>query len=192
MSTVTQYNDAERQLQPYLRAHERLLWAGRPDPGVHFTGRDAFLVPFSLMWGGFAIVWEVAAIVSPHGGGVLFALWGVPFVVIGLYFIFGRFVVKHRRKLTTAYGITDRRAIVATGARSVNDSPVTHVSTSIRRSKDGAHVNVTFGSPGTVNRVYANTGMDQLWFAGSGDVAFYDVADPDRLLAALDRAREAA
>jgi hypothetical protein len=192
VSTVTRYSDAERQLQPHIRRGERLLWAGRPDPDVHFTGRDAFLIPFSLMWGGFAIFWEVTAIVSSRGGGALLALWGVPFVVVGLYFIFGRFVVKHRRKLTTAYGVTDRRAIVTSGARSIDDTPVAHVSTAIRRSKDGSHVSVMFGPQSTMNRVYANTGMDLLPFVSAADVAFYDVADPDRLLDALDRAREAA
>jgi hypothetical protein len=45
-------------------------------------------------------------------------------VVIGLYFMVGRFMYKRRRKLKTAYGITDGRAVVAVGDRSVTDSPI--------------------------------------------------------------------
>ncbi len=33
-----------------------------------------------------------------------FALFGLPFVALGLYLIFGRFVVKARRKRQTVYG----------------------------------------------------------------------------------------
>jgi hypothetical protein len=191
MATLTEQTEAspEQQLQPYVRSGERLLWSGRPDPDVHFTGRDAFLIPFSLMWGGFAIFWEAAAIAGTKGGSRFFILWGIPFVAIGLYMIFGRFIVKARRKRTTAYGLTDQRALVAVGDRSLSDSPVKHTPVSIKRSRDGTHVSVSFGAQNGASRVYANTGMDVLAFWSSSDVAFYDVAEPEPLLAALDRAR---
>jgi hypothetical protein len=78
---------------------------------------------------------------------------------------------------------------VAVGDRSLSDSPVKHTPSSIKRSRDGSHVSVSFGSQNGVSRVYANTGMDVLAFWSSNDVAFYDVPNPDRLLAALERAR---
>jgi hypothetical protein len=192
LGTITEQIEAspQQQLQPYVRPQERLLWSGRPDPGVLFTGKDGFLIPFSLMWGGFAIVWEVAAIVGTKGSSRWFVLWGIPFVCIGLYMIFGRFILKKRRKRETAYGLTDRRAMVAVGDRSLSDSPVKHTPTSVRRSRDGRHATVTFGSQAGLNRVWANTGMDVLPWWNANEVAFFDVADPDELLAALERARE--
>ena len=120
-----------------------------------------------------------------------FVLWGVPFVAIGLYMIFGRFVVKKRRKLVTAYGLTDERALIAVGERSLSDSPVTHTPVSIERSRDGRHVTVKFGSQGRANNVWSNTGMDALPWWNPNEVAFFDVAEPDALLAALDRVRSA-
>lgn len=124
------------------------------------------------------------------GGPPVFAAFGVPFVGIGLYFVFGRFIFKKRTKLKTAYGIAGDRAIVVTGSSTMADSPIRQVPTSIRRSPDGRHVTVTFGNvvPRPGSAMYANTGMD-FFNRGAAPLGFYDVADPDRLLAALERAR---
>jgi hypothetical protein len=78
------------QLQRYLQPDEKILWTGRPDPSRLIGRSDAFLIPFSLMWGGGAIVWEGG--VALTGAPLLFLLWGAPFVVVGQYFIWGRFL----------------------------------------------------------------------------------------------------
>jgi hypothetical protein len=147
-----------------------------------------FLVPFSIMWGGFALFWEGSVLAS--GGPPFFVLWGIPFVAVGLYFIFGRFIYKRRTKLRTAYGLTPDRAMVAVGSSSFYDSPIKQVPTSVRRGRDGRHVSIAFGNqpswPGS--SYYGNTGMD-FFQRGSVPVAFYDVADGDALLAAFEHAR---
>lgn len=189
MCKTSAMNDPRSRLLPLLRQGEQLLWAGQPDPGVRFTSADAFLVPFSVLWGGFAIFWEVAAITTVKQP--LFIIWGIPFVLVGLYFIFGRFIVKKRRKRATVYGLTNSRAIVCTGDRSVADSPVVGMPTNVDRSRDGRHVSVMFGSQGLMGvlGMYQNTGLD-LFSLGMGQaVAFYDVAEPDGLTRALDIAR---
>ncbi len=56
---------------------ERILWSGRPAQKFLFTGRDALLIPFSLVWGGFAVFWETKVLTQPNVTP-LFALWGVP------------------------------------------------------------------------------------------------------------------
>lgn len=181
--------DPASQIRPYLGPGERLLWTGRPDPDVRFAPVDAFLVPFSVMWGGFAVFWEATVIAD--GGPPFFVLWGIPFVLAGLYFIFGRFLYKKRRKRRTAYALTDRRAIVAVGVRSMSDSPVAGVATSIKHSRDGSHVSITFGQRSgwaALSPSYANTGME-FFEMGTQLVAFYDVAEPEPLLAALQQVR---
>ncbi|KQQ80903.1 hypothetical protein [Arthrobacter sp. Leaf137] len=187
-------NDPRSRILPLLRQGEKLLWVGQPDPQVRFTGADAFLVPFSILWGVFAIFWEFM-VVTTVKQQPFFALWGIPFVLVGLYFIFGRFIVKKRRKLRTVYGLSDRRAIVCIGDRSVSDSPVSGVATKVDRSRDGRHVSVAFGSQGMGGifgmglGMYQNTGMDVVSFGLGQTVAFYDVADAEGLLSALDQAR---
>ena len=179
-------DDPGAQLQPYLRPGEQLLWVSRPDPAVRFTPADGYLIPFSILWGGFALSWEAAVLAS--GAPPFFVLFGLVFACVGLYFIFGHFIVKARRKRRTAYGLTADRAMVAEGTSSLSDSPVKNVPTSIRRSNDGRHVSITFGNTGSWRQgtYYANTGMD-FFVRGTPPVAFFDVADPEQLLATLSR-----
>jgi len=88
---------------------ERLIWDGAPATGVVFTARDAFLIPFSALWLGFVIFWIVG--VLTHGGGA-FALFGVLFLVIGLFFTIGRFALDAWLRGGTRYGLTDRRILI--------------------------------------------------------------------------------
>jgi hypothetical protein len=103
-------------LQPYLLPGERIAWTGRPGQGVRLRAADAFLIPFSLLWGGFAIFWEATAIgfAFRAGEGItsFMALWGIPFVMVGLYLIFGRFFVDAHVRARTFYAVTDRRVLV--------------------------------------------------------------------------------
>jgi hypothetical protein len=112
-----------------------------------------------------------------------------PPVARGLYAVVGRFVYKKRMKRRTAYGITEDRALIAVGKSVFTDISLRQTSTSIRRSRDGRHVSLTFGTHRgwTPSRFYNNTGMDFLTF-GDALIGFSDVAQPEAVLAALERA----
>ncbi len=88
--------EASLKLQSELLSGENILWAGKPNPNVIFHSDDWYLIPFSLLWGGFAIFWEAEVLGywgHPRGTPSTFmALWGIPFVVIGQYMIWGRFL----------------------------------------------------------------------------------------------------
>ena len=101
-------------VQSELIPGESVAWAGQPAPGVIFHKEDALLIPFSLMWGGFAIFWE-AGVTGLWGHAQLWsfgALWGVPFVLVGQYFIWGRFFYAAWLKKRTQYAVTNRRVLV--------------------------------------------------------------------------------
>lgn len=112
-------------LESFLDPGEKLLWSGQPKQGVRLQSSDALMIPFSLMWGGFAFFWEASVLgltgIPTHpkqqaaaAGGIpiFMALWGIPFVAVGLYMIFGRFFYDAALRNKTWYGITDRRLIV--------------------------------------------------------------------------------
>jgi len=111
--------DATQVIARELEPGEALLWAGQPRRGVVFRSSDVFLIPFSLMWGGFAIFWEASVLSQGRTDGreapLFFSLWGIPFVLMGLYLIFGRFIVDALQRENSYYGVTDRRVMIVTG-----------------------------------------------------------------------------
>ncbi len=62
--------------------------------------------------------------------GLIFPLFGIPFVVIGLYFMIGRFFVDAKTRAHTIYGLTDKRAIIVSGiwSREVKSLPLRNLS----------------------------------------------------------------
>src|SRR3989442_217675 len=88
---------------------EQVLWSGRPDPRRLLDATDVYVIPFSLLWGGFAIFWEILAI---QAGDLVGELWGIPFVLVALYLIAGRFLFMGWKRRRTTYAVTSRRAII--------------------------------------------------------------------------------
>lgn len=108
----TEMTDDYSFARPYLAPGETILWRGKPEKGHLLSAGDAVMIPFSIFWCGFAVFWFVSAM---QVGA--FALFGIPFVCVGIYITVGRFFhMAHRRK-NTAYVITTAKIIRRQGRR---------------------------------------------------------------------------
>ena len=120
--TTTPAPELETILRRELLPGERLLWSGRPDPS---RLRAIFAIWFfAVPWTAFALFWEAMALLpwmasshTPLGiqwsFGIIFPLFGLPFIGIGLGMLWMPF--KARRKAAqTIYGLTDRRMLRVT------------------------------------------------------------------------------
>jgi hypothetical protein len=112
---------AENEIALELDREERVLWSGMPRQGFALHGSDVFLIPFSIFWAGFAFVWEAIAIfmLLQNPGQdpfmCIFPIFGLPFVMVGVYLLFGRFWIDARIRSRTYYGVTNKRIIIITG-----------------------------------------------------------------------------
>lgn len=139
--------EPEDLIRGELGPGEKLLWAGRPRQGFVLRAADAFLIPFSLLWGGFVIFWEVGVLASGAEGSWFMALFGVPFVLVGLYITFGRFWVDARQRAATLYAVTSERVVLVSGVfarrvKSLGIDTITDVTLTERGDGSGT---ITFG-----------------------------------------------
>jgi len=104
---------AESKITRELEDGERLLWSGMPLRGFRLRPSDIFVIPFTMMWCGFAFFWE-GSVMTQHAP-FFFKLWGVPFVLIGLYITVGRFYADKIWRSRTYYGLTDKRILIVNG-----------------------------------------------------------------------------
>lgn len=115
---------------PYLDEGEDLVWEGRPNPGLRFRISDIFKSIFGLFFFGFALFWIIMASTigagAPGGMGLIFPLFGLPFVVIGAYMMVGRFFWDSFVRSKTVYALTTKRGIIARSAfgRSLKSYPI--------------------------------------------------------------------
>jgi hypothetical protein len=100
-----------------LNVGERLVWAGRPVPGL--VARKALPVAlfglaflgFSLFWAGSAVSMGSSASGGPPLMNLVFPLFGLPFILVGVWMLMTP-LRSRRAARKTLYALTDRRAIV--------------------------------------------------------------------------------
>ena len=163
---------------------ERQLWVGAPRRGIVFRAADVFIIPFSILWAGFAVFWEVSVLRTPAPGP--FALFGVPFVLIGLYITVGRFLVDAWRRGRTAYVLSSERVIIQSGGsvKSLALRTLTDVTLTERRDGSGT---ITFGAVAFPMAMYAGTA----WPGVPQPPAFEMIPDARQVYAQIRDAQQA-
>ena len=176
-----------------LARGERIVWTGQPDPNRYLSRADIFLIPFSLLWGGFALYWE-ASVLGLTGGrpaGAVFVVFGIPFVVLALYFMVGRFFYQAWVKRNTYYALTTRRALILRQLRgrsldAIQLGAVPSIGMSARADGSGT---VTFGPTNVFDAIYGNTGLT-FFRRGIYTPAFYDIPDAQTVAKKIEELRE--
>ena len=106
-------DEIEQRIREDLRPDEKLLWSGRPAQGLRLRRTDWVFIPFSVLWAGLVVYWESSVLHQRAPG--LFAFWGIPFVLAGIYLLVGRFYVDAVIRTRTCYGLTNQRVIILSG-----------------------------------------------------------------------------
>ena len=106
VSSGSQSADARRLLDRELDSGERVRWSGQPLPNK-LAKKSMVVFLFAIPWTAFSVFWTVMA---TWGAGA-FGLFGVPFLLIGVFMLTTPWRTA-RAARRTVYAITDRRALV--------------------------------------------------------------------------------
>ena len=163
---------------------EHVAWIGKPDPRKRFSPADKWVIPFMVLWLLLVVGLVLAGIHARRGdpaGAWFNAVWWFIFL---MYFLFGRFVLKARRKRRTLYAITNRRVITVVRRRSgdqVNSGYLKGLPAVNERLRSDGSGSVIFGNPSFRESMYGNSGMDYFGWGSTGPPAFYDIKDAKRV-----------
>lgn len=159
MDQSTAMMQINREIQP----GETLLWSGLPRQGIYLKGSDAIQVPFSLAWCGFACFWEYNTFNS--GAPVFFKLWGIPFVLIGVYMVVGRFIADSQVRSNTAYAVTSKRILFISGLFNQKTTSIDLLSipelSLTEKDNDSGTISFNSASPQRWSRSYGRPFGDQ-------------------------------
>jgi hypothetical protein len=186
-------------IQPDLMPNESILWAGQPSGRVIFHREDMLLIPFSLLWGGFAIFWEagVTGFVTPQKSNApwFFVFWGIPFVLVGQYLIWGRFLYAAWLKARTHYAVTNRRVIVVQNGWS-RKFAATYIESLPTLVKEGGTTGIGILRFAPAPRLWSTgSGKNRGWGAWNGMTVgeiptFMDIPDVDYVYRLVSDQRE--
>jgi hypothetical protein len=118
-----------------------------------------FLIPFSLLWCFMIFNFEYRAMTA-NNVQVFTVIWGIPFIVIGIHMVVGRFFVDIYQRSQTYYGVTDRRVLILSGifAREVKTISLHNLNeTSLTERADGSG-DIAFGSLGQMSMAWRGSG----------------------------------
>ncbi|MFG0285671.1 MAG: hypothetical protein ACF8R7_14730 [Phycisphaerales bacterium JB039] len=115
--------ERDPRISAELEDGEQLIWAARPLPRL-MSRRAWPIAIFGVPFLGFAIFWTVGAAWGisqagsagngPPGFAIIFPLFGLPFILVGLGLVTAPFWSR-RAARKTLYALTDRRAILWEG-----------------------------------------------------------------------------
>lgn len=89
---------------------EKILWQGKPEKVPTFIKSDILLIPLTLIFAGFLVVYSmILASLLVKGESAMFSLIGITMFLIGIYLLVLRFWYRKKRISRQLYFITDKR-----------------------------------------------------------------------------------
>jgi hypothetical protein len=148
---------------------EKILWSGQPEQNLFLTVRNIVQIIFALVWLGITGSVGYFAIESFDIFTMLFL---VPFVLIGLYLLFGSFIYSDYQKKRTYYAVTNQRVLILINSSNkvvksklISQIPVLNKTT----NKDGIGT-IQFESTAYMSDVNGSYTIDGLTFDNIKDV----------------------
>ena len=99
------------EVEREMRAGEKAQWVGYPIPTKFAIKEGMMSFLWGIPWTTFCIFWESMAIKS---GTLFMPLWGIPFIIIGLYLLTSP-LWEYLRARRTVYVVSNQRLLILNG-----------------------------------------------------------------------------
>jgi Bacterial PH domain len=155
-SQVVSVMISSEALQQEIASGERVLWSGPPAGGIRFESESLSRSAFGLVFFGFSVFWIHGAWNQSNSSSTqstIFALFGIPFVLIGFYNFVGHFFWSAISRKYTEYAVTTQRVIVFSGvfSRTTKSIEYRKIPTIACSEKSDGSGTIQFGEPKAVN-----------------------------------------
>ena len=177
------YRHDSSWVMPYLGPGESILWQGRPQRFTPFTASDGYLIPFSIFWCSFLVrpLWS-----DLKEGFNVTTLFLIPFILAGLYILFGRFVIRWYLLRHTDYAITTQKVLRRRNRKVDILQGFSLPPFSIKEHKDGLK-SISFGQSSLLRSSFSsNNRRNSVWDPG---FCLEYLADGERALYAINAMR---
>lgn len=105
-----EYMEGMDFINSYLEEDEYVLWRGKPGKKNRFSSIDKVMFPFALFWTAFALLLEGSVIMSE--APLIYCVFGVPFVLIGIFLLYSSFFSNVFAKGKTIYVVTNKKLMI--------------------------------------------------------------------------------
>jgi hypothetical protein len=163
---------------------EKLLWQDRPIRHRLFYAPDAVLVPFTVVWALFAGFAFGSMLTSDRPPPMPFPVVLVPFAVVGLYLLVGRFVVRAIASRRIRYALTDRRLVVFGGVTGTNATStyVTTLQPPVIAEREDRSGSLAFGAFPGVWDAFNSKNLHLIWASQpTSKPVLWDIPDVRRV-----------
>jgi hypothetical protein len=125
-------------MQNYLGSNEKLIWVGQPKTGITLKLKDIYELLFSILFCTVLVFMMRSVLVV----SVWFLPFFIPFILVGLLFLFGRYFIDAHLRKKTYYALSNKRIIIKSNAmykkiRSVDLAALSKIEYEEERDRSG-------------------------------------------------------
>lgn len=147
-----------QDIKKHLLDNEEILWQSKPGDKI-FSKYDILTIPLTLiLFGGISLLFTLFLItqikINP-AIGFYFLICGLLIYVISFFFIFGRFPYRKKRRKTTRYLLTNKRALIFEDNGDDYESCILEKAMPKAVGKD-----IYFTEKNTSSEIFYNLGLD--------------------------------
>lgn len=107
------------KIKEYILLDEALLWTGKPTKEIKLLPAEKFNMLFGIIWTIFSLFWITMATIGAMSASedsltisLVFPLFGIPFLIVGIYFIFIAPIRGRNRRKNMEYALTNKRILI--------------------------------------------------------------------------------